>query len=109
MFRIALILWSSAVLSAAAAPNDTPDRVERRLGDDYFATGKTISVASPVEGDLLAAGRDITIDAAVGGDTVVAGGVVRSRGKITDTLYAAGGRLYVDGEIQRNARIAGRA
>jgi hypothetical protein len=80
MLRIALFLWISAVLSVASAPADDPDRSERRLGEDYFASGNTLSVASPVEGDLLVAGRDVTIEADVGGDTVVAGGVVRSRG-----------------------------
>jgi cytoskeletal protein CcmA (bactofilin family) len=108
MLRIALFLWTSAVLTAASAPLDDRDRAERRLGEDYFATGRTLSVASPVQGDLLAAGRDITIDANVGGDTVVAGSIVRARGNIADTLYAAAGRLLIEGDVQRNARIAGR-
>jgi cytoskeletal protein CcmA (bactofilin family) len=106
MLGIAVFLLTS-MFSASMTPNDDP--VQRALGEDYFATGSKLLVASPVEGDLLAAGRDITINADVGGDTIVAGGVVRSRGNIADTLYAAGGRLYVDGEVQGNARIAGRA
>jgi cytoskeletal protein CcmA (bactofilin family) len=106
MLQITLSIWTLAVLAAAPATNDS-DRAARRLGEDYFAAGDTISVSSPVKGDLLAAGSDITIDTEVGGDSVIAGGVVRSGGNIADTLYAAGGRLRLDGEVQRNARIAG--
>jgi cytoskeletal protein CcmA (bactofilin family) len=106
MLRITLVI--SIALSMAPGPDNDPDRREYRLGKDFFASGNTFSVASPVEGDVLAAGRDVTIDTSVGGDTIVAGGTVRSRGNIAETLYAAAGRLYVDGEVQRNARIAGR-
>jgi hypothetical protein len=104
----------SAVLLAALFTMGAPplfaqkrDPVEREFGRDRFTAGGTVSVTTPVPGDLIAAGGHVDVAAEVGGDAVVAGGNVRMGAPVGQGLYAAGGRVSLHAPVQRNARVAG--
>lgn len=110
--RLAALLCA-LMLAATAAPGmaqHEPDGVETAeyaLGQDRFASGDTVSVSSPVRGDLIAAGGSVRVEAAVEGDAVIAGGNVRLGAAVGQGAYAAGGRVLVAGAVARNARLAG--
>jgi cytoskeletal protein CcmA (bactofilin family) len=104
---VLLMMMSMLALGSATGDVDRPRRVERRLGNDLFAAGNSVSINQRVVGDLIAAGGDLDINTDVAGDAVVAGGTVHTRGNVEQSLYAAGGRLFVHGTVARNARIAG--
>ena len=103
----ALCLSISAQPLWADEPPDKPERVEKTMNNDRFVAGGSVSVNSPVAGDLIAAGGNVGIGADVAGDLVVAGGNLRLSAPVKQGMYAAGGNIFIDGPIQRNLRVFG--
>jgi hypothetical protein len=105
MKRLLGCLCLFVALSAMA--DEKEHRVERDLGNDHFAAGRTVNVAQPVAGDLIAAGGKVEVNGNVSGDAVLSGGEVRLHSNVAQGLYTAGGQVWVNGNVGRNARVAG--
>jgi cytoskeletal protein CcmA (bactofilin family) len=105
MKRLLGLLCCVVALSAMA--DEKEQRVERDLGSDHFAAGRTVNVAQPVAGDLIAAGGKVEVNGHVSGDAVLSGGEVRLNSNVAQGLYMAGGRVWVNGNVGRNVRVAG--
>jgi cytoskeletal protein CcmA (bactofilin family) len=112
---VALLLafGTAAMADDKTERDERPDKspiersVERDVGLDHFAAGRTFTVAEPVAGDLIAAGGKVEVTAEVGGDAVLAGGDVRMDGRVAESLFLLGGQLLVNGQVGRNARVGG--
>lgn len=100
-----IAVLSAPLLAQSGAPKRDP--VEHDLGSDHFIAGSSVSIATPVQGDLVAAGGNVDVSAEIGGDAVVAGGNVRLGAAVRHGVYAAGGRVALNAPVQRNARMAG--
>lgn len=130
--RAAALLWSCAVLLAAAplpataqsgadpaapAPADAADRPAASWGDadrsvhrqggDVFLAGGTPSIVEPVAGDLFIAGGSMDVEAPVAGDVFAIGGRLQVTGEVGQSLHVLGGQIDVRSRIGRNLRVAG--
>ena len=70
-------------------------------------SGESITISSPVTGDLYIAGGDLHIEAVIAGDIVGAGGKIVVRDTILEDAILAGGNLRIEAPIRDDARLAG--
>ena len=83
------------------------DSFSRRVGDDFFAAGDTVSLTEAVPGDVFLAAGDVYTASEIGGDLAVAGGDLSVGGRIGSDVYAAGGNVRLDAIVDGGARVAG--
>jgi len=108
-----LVLVGTAVLLAGCTVTIDGDGksagegFSRRVGDDFFAAGDTVSLTEAVPGDAFVAGGDVYTAGEVGGDLAAAGGDVSIGGRIGGDVYAAGGHVRLDAIVDGGARVAG--
>jgi hypothetical protein len=110
---LSLVLAGAAVLLAACTVTiDGDGRADgggfsRRIGDDFFAAGDTLSLTEAVAGDAFLAAGDVYTAGEVGGDLAAAGGDLSIGGRIGGDVYAAGGNVRLDAIVDGGARVAG--
>lgn len=98
---------AAVVLGGFAAAAAQEKRVDRVAGDDRFTAGGSVTVTTPVTGDLMAAGGEVRIDSRIGGDLVAAGGNVRVLGDVGESAFVAGGQVHFDARVRRSVRAGG--
>jgi hypothetical protein len=106
---------AQAQFSAAggAAAESAAESATRRDGVASYGTrnvyraGRTVRVATPVEGDFHAAGSRVVIDAEVKGDAMLIGGDVDLRRPVGGDLRAAAGKLVLDAPVGGDLLLVG--
>lgn len=103
----AAVLLAGCTVTIDGDGHSDGEGFSRRVGDDLFAAGDTVSLTEAVPGDAFVAAGDVYTAGEVGGDLAVAGGDVSIGGRIGGDVYAAGGNVRLDAIVDGGARVAG--
>ena len=88
-------------LAGRSVVHEAPD------GDDLFAAGQRLRVATDLTGSVYAAGQDVSIDGAVGGDVHAMGQTVTVAGDVAGDASLAGQDVRGIGVVGGDLRVGG--
>lgn len=99
-----LLSISFAVVTNAQSP---PAVGSAPKGDNYYAAGNRIEIATPMAADVIVAGRQVEITQPVAGDIVAAGWRVSLSGRADDDVRMAGAEVSVNAPVNGDLTLAG--
>jgi cytoskeletal protein CcmA (bactofilin family) len=100
-----LVAWSQPVAAIEARSGENPSLAAgQTIDDDLAISGRAVTIAGRVSGDVYAAGNSVTIlpGAQIDGNLFAAANAVTISGSIGGSVYTAGNLIQVQGTIGRN-------
>ena len=101
---LALLLYGTAAGAQSAGESVT---IRTPVEGDLYAAGQNVQLRAGVTGDAVAAGQRITISGTVGEDVIAAGEIITIKGDVGDDVRAAGRTVSVWGAVADHATLAG--
>ena len=78
---------------------------DKTFDESVFVAAETLTINSPINGDLYCAGRDVTINTTIAGDVICAAENIKVSGRIMGSLRAVAQNIDSDASVQSSVTL----